>query len=154
MPCDNPGIGVARNGLSVTIEIASLHTSYGASLAILMSQIHVWRTGEERPMSRRRIRALTLILLGLLIAAPLSSGDKGLWLSLISTPAHILSIGADSVPAEHAIVVPERAGRAARSIVAPGSERASTSGGIGVPRAAWSVAWMLHLATVNALGRA
>lgn len=43
-------------------------------------------------MSWRRIRTLTLVLLGLLIAAPLRSGDKGLWLSLAPTPVQLLRL--------------------------------------------------------------
>ena len=57
-------------------------------------------------MSWRSIRSLTLVLLGLVLAAPLSSGDKGLWLSLTSTPVQHLQTAGDSLPAEHGIVLP------------------------------------------------
>ena len=62
-------------------------------------------------MSWRSIRALTLVLLGLVLAAPLSSGDKGLWLSLTSTPVQHLQTAGDSLPAEHGIVLPHDASR-------------------------------------------
>src|SRR4051812_19261775 len=71
--------------------------------------------GREDEMSWRRLRSLTLVLLGLLIAAPLGSGDKGLWLSLVATPAQILDLAADRLPAEHSILLPERASRIARA---------------------------------------
>jgi hypothetical protein len=57
-------------------------------------------------MSWRSIRALTLVLLGLVLAAPLSSGDKGLWLSLTSTPVQHLQTAGDGLPTEHGIVLP------------------------------------------------
>lgn len=82
-------------------------------------------------MSRRRMRALTIVLLGLLLAAPLSSGDKGLWLSLTSAAAHLVKVESGSLPAEHAVIVPERTGRAARIVGAPGAGRAEATRGLG-----------------------
>ena len=66
-------------------------------------------------MSWRRVRALTLILLGLLIASPLSSGDKGLWLSLAATPVQLLEVATRSLPAEHSILLPDGASRTGRA---------------------------------------
>jgi hypothetical protein len=74
-------------------------------------------------MSRRHLRALTLVLLALLIAAPLSSGDKGLWLSLTSSPVQLFESAAGDLPAEHAVLVPERASRAGRAQALPRGER-------------------------------
>lgn len=74
-------------------------------------------------MSRRRFRALTLVLLLLIVVAPLSSGDKGLWLSFASTPTQVFEIEARDLPAEHAILVPERGSRAGRAQALPRPER-------------------------------
>jgi hypothetical protein len=74
-------------------------------------------------MSRRQFRTLTLALLMLLIAAPLSSGDKGLWLSLAATPTQVFETVAGNLPAEHAILVPERGSRAGRAQLLARAER-------------------------------
>jgi hypothetical protein len=62
-------------------------------------------------MSRQRIRALTLILLVFLIAAPLSSGDKGLWLSFTSTPQQVLDVAAGGPAPDQTLLLYERTGR-------------------------------------------
>jgi hypothetical protein len=89
-------------------------------------------------MSRRHLRTLTLVLLALLIAAPLSSGDKGLWLSLTSSPAQLFETVAGDLPAEHAILVPERASRAGRTQALPRGERLDPARIIGPAAAVWS----------------
>ncbi len=71
------------------------------------------RTGNGR--SWRHIRALTLVILGLLLAAPLSSGDKGLWLSLAATPV-LLDTPAGGLPAEHSTLLPDQPGRSLTSL--------------------------------------
>ena len=63
-------------------------------------------------MSSRRSRLFTVVLLGLLIAAPLSSGDKGLWLSIASTPIPLLEAPIRQLPAEHSTLLPDRSGLA------------------------------------------
>jgi hypothetical protein len=102
-------------------------------------------------MSRRHLRALTLVLLALLIAAPLSSGDKGLWLSLTSSPAQLFETVAGDLPAEHAILVPERASRAGRAPVLPRGERLETARVLRPGAAVWSFGlstqWSLPEAT-------
>jgi hypothetical protein len=62
----------------------------------------------------RQIRALTLVLLVLLLASPLSTGDKGLWLGLAATPV-LLDAPATWLPAEHSTLLPDRPGRALTS---------------------------------------
>ena len=64
-------------------------------------------------MSWRQLPALTLVLLGLLLAAPLSSGDKGLWLSVAPTAALLTDAPAAGLPAEHSTVLPDRQARPA-----------------------------------------
>lgn len=64
-------------------------------------------------MSWRQLPALTLVLLGLLLAAPLSSGDKGLWLSLAPTAVLLADAPAAGLPAEHSTLAPDRQGRPA-----------------------------------------
>ena len=87
-------------------------------------------------MSWRRIRALTLLFLVLLIASPLSSGDKGLWLSIAPTPVRILDLATDRLPAEHSILLPDGASRAARTTIAR-PERAEVARSLGPDGAAW-----------------
>ena len=82
-------------------------------------------------MSRRQFRALTLSLLILLVAAPLSSGDKGLWLSLASTPTQIFKAAASELPAEHTILVPEGGSRAGRTQVLLRADRVDTASVVG-----------------------
>ena len=89
-------------------------------------------------MSWRRIRALTLLLLVLLIASPLSSGDKGLWLSLASTPVQLLEVASDRLPAEHSILLPDGASRTGRVATAARLERADVAKSLGPAGTAWS----------------
>lgn len=72
----------------------------------------------------RQLPAITLILLGILLAAPLSSGDKGLWLSVAPTAVLLSDAPAGGLPAEHSTIVPDRSGR----VVAAGR---TESGGAG-----------------------
>jgi hypothetical protein len=82
-------------------------------------------------MSRRHFRALTLALLMLIVAAPLSSGDKGLWLSLAATPSQVFQTAASEVPAEHVTLVPERGSRAGRTQALLRADRVDTARIIG-----------------------
>ena len=61
-------------------------------------------------MAWRQLPALSLVLLGLMLAAPLSSGDKGLWLSLAPT-AMLADAPAAGLPAEHSTLAPDRQSR-------------------------------------------
>jgi hypothetical protein len=88
-------------------------------------------------MPWRRVRALTLVLLGLLLAAPLSSGDKGLWLSLAATPVHLLEASAGHPPAEHSTLVPDTLGRA---VAAARTDRADPVRSLGATSAPVDVA--------------
>ena len=88
-------------------------------------------------MTWRHARVLTLLLLVLLIAAPLSSGDKGLWLSLAPTPAQHLEAASDRLPAELSILVPDAAARVARAVAAARPERADTAKTLGLAGALW-----------------
>ncbi|MCC7367357.1 MAG: hypothetical protein IT306_02980 [Chloroflexi bacterium] len=64
-------------------------------------------------MSWRQLPAITLILLGILLAAPLSSGDKGLWLSVAPTAALLSDAPAGGLPAEHSTILPDASSRSA-----------------------------------------
>ena len=87
-------------------------------------------------MSWRHVRALTLVFLGLLLASPLSSGDKGLWLGLAATPIQHLVAPGHGVPAEHSTLLPEKA---SRPVVAARIERIDPSKSLGIPANAWTV---------------
>ena len=89
-------------------------------------------------MSWRRVRALRLVLLGLLIASPLSSGDKGLWLSLAATPVQLLELATDRLPTEHSIVLPDGASRAGRAAATARAERADVARSLGPAGTAWT----------------
>lgn len=62
-------------------------------------------------MRWRFISALTLVLLGLLLAAPLSAGDKGLWLSLHGASETLLRGSTDVATPEHSTLLPNGSGR-------------------------------------------
>jgi len=89
-------------------------------------------------MSWRRTRGLTLLLLALLILAPLSSGDKGLWLSLTSTTVQHLDTATDRLPAELSSLLPDSAGRV-RAAVAARPERADVAKRLGPDGRDWSL---------------
>ena len=80
-------------------------------------------------MSWRRSRLSTLVFLALLYAAPLSTGDKGLWLSVASMPVPLFGAIPGGVPPEHSILLPNRGGPAlARACL----ERGETALGSGL----------------------
>ena len=79
-------------------------------------------------MSWRQLPALTLVLLGLLLAAPLSSGDKGLWLSLAPAAILLSDAPAAGLPAEHSTLLPDRP---ARPAVAHRTETGGTDRALG-----------------------
>jgi hypothetical protein len=58
-------------------------------------------------MSWHRSRLSILVLLALLYTAPLSSGDKGLWLSLAPLPVQLLGAVPSGTPPEHEILLPD-----------------------------------------------
>ena len=89
-------------------------------------------------MSWRRTRGLTVLLLVLLIAAPLSSGDKGLWLSLASSPVQHLDVATDRLPAELSSLLPDGASRAGRATAAARPGRADVARSLGPAGVAWS----------------
>lgn len=89
-------------------------------------------------MSWRHVRSLTLVLLVLTIAAPLSSGDKGLWLSLGASPLVYLELASDRLPAEHSILLPERASRTGREEIVARDERLDVATHLFVDVASWS----------------
>jgi hypothetical protein len=59
-------------------------------------------------MSWRWSRLSTLTVVALLYAAPLSSGDKGLWLSVASLPVPLFGAIPGGMAAEHTITLPNR----------------------------------------------
>ena len=59
-------------------------------------------------MSWHWSRLSTLAFLALLYASPLSSGDKGLWLSVTSMPVPLFGAIPGEMPAEHSILLPDR----------------------------------------------
>jgi hypothetical protein len=87
-------------------------------------------------MSWRHVRALTLVLLGLLLASPLSSGDKGLWLSLASTPIQSFAVPDGHLPAEHSTVLPDQA---SRPVAVARTERIDPARSLGAAIVAWAV---------------
>jgi hypothetical protein len=61
-------------------------------------------------MSWHWSRLSTLVFLGLLYVSPLSSGDKGLWLSVTSIPVPLFGALPGEMPPEHLILLPDRGG--------------------------------------------
>jgi hypothetical protein len=61
----------------------------------------------------RLLPSLTLVLLGLVLAAPLSSGDKGLWLSVAPTAVLLADAPVGRLPAEHSTLLQDRQARLA-----------------------------------------
>ena len=79
-------------------------------------------------MAWRQLPALTLVLLGLMLAAPLSSGDKGLWLSLAPAAVLLADAPVTGLPAEHSTLAPDRQSRptVAGRIETSGSDKSWT----------------------------
>jgi hypothetical protein len=77
-------------------------------------------------MSWRWSRLSTLAVLLVLYAAPLSAGDKGLWLSVASMPVPLSGAVPGGVAPEHSIVLPTL------SLARAGVERGDPAPGAGV----------------------
>jgi hypothetical protein len=75
-------------------------------------------------MSWRWSRLSILTFLVLLYAAPLSTGDKGLWLSVAGLPVQALGTADKRLPAEHSSLVPDYGPRAWASARAEREEQA------------------------------
>ena len=88
-------------------------------------------------MTWRGARILTLLLLVLLVASPLSPVDKGLWLNLTSTPAQHLEAAPNHLPAELSIVVPDDGVRIVSASDTARSERVEAPKTLGLAGAAW-----------------
>ena len=88
-------------------------------------------------MTWRGARILTLLLLVLLVASPLSPVDKGLWLSLTPTPAQHLEAAPNHLTAELSVVVPDDAARIVGASDAARSERIEAPKTLGLAGAAW-----------------
>jgi hypothetical protein len=86
----------------------------GARSTCVEGHREVWLGRAGHGTAWRHLRALTLVLLVLLLASPLSTGDRGLWLSLTTAPA-LLDAPAAWLPAEHSTLLPDRPGRALTS---------------------------------------
>jgi hypothetical protein len=82
---------------------------------------------------------LTVLLLGLLLLAPLSAGDQGLWLSLTGRPAELVEIVVGSAPAEHLILAPERAEPVARGTGETRPVRVAVARTLGPGGSDWSL---------------
>jgi hypothetical protein len=67
-------------------------------------------------MSWQWSRLSTFVLLGLLYVSPLSSGDKGLWLSVASMPFQQFGSIPGEMPPEHSILLPYRVGLALAAV--------------------------------------
>jgi len=80
-------------------------------------------------MSWRWSRLSTLAVLLVLYAAPLSSGDKGLWLSVASMPVPLFGAVPGGLAAEHLILLPNRG---ALSLARAGVERHDPALGVGL----------------------
>ena len=81
-------------------------------------------------MSWRWSRLTILAFLMVLYAAPLSSGDKGLWLSVAALPVQTFGAIPSRVPPEHAIVLPDRGDQ---GLAMACVERREPAPGLGVP---------------------
>lgn len=96
-------------------------------------------------MSASPSRLLVLLLLSILIAAPLSAGDKGIWLSLTSASTRLLHVPANRFGVEHSTLVPKHFSVA---VAAVRGERADSTKGIaaltvlaaGSPAMRWTTA--------------
>jgi hypothetical protein len=80
-------------------------------------------------MSWRWSRLATLAVLALLYAAPLSSGDKGLWLSVASMPVPLFGVVPGGMASEHSVLLPNRA---ALSLARTGVQRYDPALGAGI----------------------
>ncbi len=81
------------------------------------------------------IPALILVLLALLLAAPLTAGDKGLWLSLHGAHESLLGRALGSTPIEHSTLLPDRSGRV---IAAARIDRPDPARSLGAVAVAWA----------------
>jgi hypothetical protein len=61
-------------------------------------------------MSWHWSRLSILVFLGLLYVSPLSSGDKGLWLSVTAMPVQLFGAIPSRMPPEHSVLLPDRGG--------------------------------------------
>jgi hypothetical protein len=85
-------------------------------------------------MQWRSLSALSLIVLGLLLAAPLTAGDKGLWLSLHGSSVSLLQGTPGAAAPEHSTLLPDRP---ARMVAAARLERPDPARSLNVPAAEW-----------------
>lgn len=92
-------------------------------------------------MSWQWSRLSTLALLALLYASPLSSGDKGLWLSVTSMPVPMSGAIPEGVPPEHAILLPDRGGLALARAGIDRGEPALGPGLLAIDGAAVDATW-------------
>ena len=92
-------------------------------------------------MSRHWSRLSTLVFLTLLYTSPLSSGDKGLWLSVASMPVQQFGMIRGGVPPEHAILLPGRGGLALALVRVERSEPCLGLGPTAIDAAAVDAAW-------------
>jgi hypothetical protein len=78
-------------------------------------------------MSASPSRLLILVLLVILVAAPLSSGDKGLWLAFTSGSSRLVTASVNQLNAEHSTLLPKHVGV---SLATARGERADPTKGI------------------------
>ena len=92
-------------------------------------------------MSWHWSRLATLAVIALLYAAPLSSGDKGLWLSVASMPVPLSEAIPGGVAAEHSILLLNRGSLALARTCAERSDPALGPGLVAVDDATVDAAW-------------
>jgi hypothetical protein len=92
-------------------------------------------------MSWHWSRLSTLAVLALLYAAPLSSGDKGLWLSVASMPVPLFGTIPGGVAPEHSILLSNRGDLSLVRACAERSEPALGPGLVAVDDATVDAAW-------------
>ena len=92
-------------------------------------------------MSRYWSRLSILAFLGLLYASPLSSGDKGLWLSVTSMPVPLFGAVPGGVPPEHSILLPDRGGLSLAQARGECGDPASGAGLVAVDDAPIDATW-------------
>lgn len=92
-------------------------------------------------MSWHWSRLSTLAIVALLYAAPLSSGDKGLWLSVASMPVPLFGATPGRLAPEHSILLPNRGGLSLARTCAERSDPALGPGLVTVDDATVDASW-------------
>ena len=104
-------------------------------------------------MARHWPRLPILVFLVLLYASPLSSGDKGLWLSVAAMPVPLFGTFHGAMPAEHSIVLPSHGGLGLARVCTERNDMAPGPGLLATVETAIDPTWttVSHTSAWNAL---